>query len=212
MLKTNSNIGWDAKDCYLIGDHVVNDILSTDNYINIYHKLTIDTHQHRLSPTRISKPKVNSNDTFLRIIPDYHNRHSPKKLLPYTPKIGVQHLSSILRNNGKYKFVLLLHTDLLRSACGLFCSSQISRNEKQWKAWFDKEAPEEETIPDGYSNSLDTFRRLLLIRCWCPDRTMAQARAYIADSLGARYVWSNSAGRGIIRREIARSIYLVISI
>lgn len=41
--------------------------------------------------------------------------------------------------------------------------SQIPASEKVWKHWFDKDAPEEEVIPDGY-NTLDTFRRLLLIR------------------------------------------------
>ncbi|XP_072165822.1 dynein axonemal heavy chain 8-like [Diadema setosum] len=65
--------------------------------------------------------------------------------------------------------------------------SQIQRNEKTWKVWFDKDAPEEEIIPDGYNSSLDTFRRLLLIRSWCTDRTIPQARKYIADSMGARY-------------------------
>ncbi|XP_036931610.1 dynein heavy chain 5, axonemal isoform X3 [Acanthopagrus latus] len=64
---------------------------------------------------------------------------------------------------------------------------QISRNEKQWKSWFDKEAPEEEVIPNSYDQALDCFRRLLLIRCWCPDRTIAQARKYIMDAMGEKY-------------------------
>ncbi|XP_076808265.1 dynein axonemal heavy chain 5-like [Clavelina lepadiformis] len=65
--------------------------------------------------------------------------------------------------------------------------NQISRNDKAWKAWFDEAAPEESTIPDGYSSSLDTFRKLLLIRAWCPDRITAQARHFIAATMGERY-------------------------
>uniref|UniRef100_A0A8B9FHY9 Dynein heavy chain 5, axonemal n=1 Tax=Amazona collaria TaxID=241587 RepID=A0A8B9FHY9_9PSIT len=64
---------------------------------------------------------------------------------------------------------------------------QVVRNEKAWKAWFDEEAPEKAVTPDGYDSLLDQFRRLLLVRSWCPDHTVAQARHYIAESLGGKY-------------------------
>ncbi|XP_021362874.1 dynein heavy chain 5, axonemal-like isoform X1 [Mizuhopecten yessoensis] len=64
---------------------------------------------------------------------------------------------------------------------------QVSRNDKAWKSWFDEDAPEECTIPDGYSTTLDTFRKLLLIRSWCPDRTIPMARKYIAEAMGVRF-------------------------
>lgn len=41
--------------------------------------------------------------------------------------------------------------------------TQVPNNERQWKTWFDKEAPEDEHIPDGYQN-LDVFKRLLMVR------------------------------------------------
>uniref|UniRef100_A0A1A9WR67 AAA+ ATPase domain-containing protein n=1 Tax=Glossina brevipalpis TaxID=37001 RepID=A0A1A9WR67_9MUSC len=64
--------------------------------------------------------------------------------------------------------------------------NKVSNNERAWLAWFKKDAPENEVIPDGY-NSLDAFRRLLLIRSWCTDRTLSQCRKYIASSLGDRF-------------------------
>jgi dynein heavy chain len=64
---------------------------------------------------------------------------------------------------------------------------QVSHNDKMWRAWYDKEAPEEEALPDGYQTSLDEFRRLLMVRSWCVDRTISQARKYVASSMGAKY-------------------------
>lgn len=42
-------------------------------------------------------------------------------------------------------------------------------------------------MPDMLEKSMDPFRKLLLIRCWCPDRIAVQAKKYIANSLGERY-------------------------
>ncbi|CAL4125091.1 unnamed protein product, partial [Meganyctiphanes norvegica] len=64
---------------------------------------------------------------------------------------------------------------------------QIVENEKEWKLWFEKEKPEEEELPCGYSRSLDAFRQLLFIRSWCPDRTLSQAVRYIRSNLGEDY-------------------------
>lgn len=55
---------------------------------------------------------------------------------------------------------------------------KIESNEREWKVWYETERPEKEEIPCGY-NSLDVFRKLVLIRSWSPDRTISQARKYI---------------------------------
>ncbi|KAK5935878.1 hypothetical protein CgunFtcFv8_021195 [Champsocephalus gunnari] len=65
--------------------------------------------------------------------------------------------------------------------------TQVVQSERAWRAWFDHPTPEDAPLPDGYEEKLDTFRKLLLVRSWCPDRTTAQARRYISDSLGPRY-------------------------
>ncbi|CAH8651359.1 unnamed protein product [Schistosoma margrebowiei] len=64
---------------------------------------------------------------------------------------------------------------------------QVVSNERGWRQWTDKTSPELEAIPDGYQSNLDTFRRLLLIRAWCPDRIMNQANIYVGDCLGRKF-------------------------
>jgi dynein heavy chain len=68
--------------------------------------------------------------------------------------------------------------------------NQVTRGASSWKNWFDEAEPEEAPLPDGYDSVLDVFRKLLLIRSWCPDRTLAQARKYIGKSIGHRFVES----------------------
>uniref|UniRef100_A0A671YW64 Dynein axonemal heavy chain 8 n=1 Tax=Sparus aurata TaxID=8175 RepID=A0A671YW64_SPAAU len=64
--------------------------------------------------------------------------------------------------------------------------NQVSQNGKPWKAWVDLDTPEEGVIPDGY-NALNVFHKLLLIRSWCPDRTLSQARKYVGEAMGLRF-------------------------
>ncbi|XP_037924624.1 dynein heavy chain 5, axonemal isoform X2 [Hermetia illucens] len=63
----------------------------------------------------------------------------------------------------------------------------IESNEKEWRVWYEAEKPEQEDIPCGFNISLDSFRKLLLVRSWSPDRTISQAKKYVEESLGAEY-------------------------
>jgi dynein heavy chain len=62
----------------------------------------------------------------------------------------------------------------------------VAGNDKAWKQWFEKNAPEDEPLPSVYKD-LDEFRKLLLVRSWCPDRTLLQSRKYLYDSMGEQY-------------------------
>ncbi|KAJ3249557.1 Dynein heavy chain 5, axonemal [Chytriomyces hyalinus] len=68
--------------------------------------------------------------------------------------------------------------------------NQVGKNEKAWRSWYEKDAPENELLPSGYHNSLDTFRRLLLVRSWTLDRTIMMAKQYISSSMSARFAES----------------------
>ncbi|KAJ3396765.1 Dynein heavy chain 5, axonemal [Lobulomyces angularis] len=65
--------------------------------------------------------------------------------------------------------------------------NQVGKNEKAWRSWYEKDSPENEILPSGYQNSLDAFRRLLLVRSWCLDRSIMMSKQYIASSMGQKF-------------------------
>ena len=69
-------------------------------------------------------------------------------------------------------------------------ASDIAQNEAEWKEWYDLEAPEAvEELPMGYTDRLDAMEKMLLIRCFRPDRITIVAQNYIIEMMGSdKYV------------------------
>ena len=66
----------------------------------------------------------------------------------------------------------------------------VHDNEREWRSWVEKERPELEEIPCGYGKlqGFGAFRKLLLIRSWCPDRMLQSAQHYVTHSLGQQFI------------------------
>ena len=62
--------------------------------------------------------------------------------------------------------------------------NSITNNEKLWKAWYESDTIELQSIP---TMELQPFHHMLLIRCFCIDKVLGMANKYIVNTLGARY-------------------------
>ena len=69
--------------------------------------------------------------------------------------------------------------------------------------------PEEEETPCGLDKKMSIFDKLLLIRSLCPDRTLAQARKYIEDSLGGDFLEHKSLDLDELVNETERKCPLI---
>ncbi|KAF6214793.1 hypothetical protein GE061_009536 [Apolygus lucorum] len=67
-----------------------------------------------------------------------------------------------------------------------YLPNQLATNEKVWRLWYQRPAPEAEELPDRFEH-MDTFRKTLIIRSLCPDRLVLQAQKYVKTALGKRY-------------------------
>jgi dynein heavy chain len=126
--------------------------------------LKIDLKAEKITPKEFS--------TMLRAGAAHHINDVRRKPFTWLPDAAWVHLYSLTEIP---KFKALLH--------------QIEGNEEEWKNLYDSKIPETENIPDGYQ--LDSFQRLLLIRCYRLDRTMKACASYIIETLDERFVNSD---------------------
>jgi dynein heavy chain len=67
-------------------------------------------------------------------------------------------------------------------------TDDIKRSPAEWQRWYDKETPETEPMPNGYTDKLDIFKQMLVIRCLRPDRMINATKTFIAVKLSEYYV------------------------
>uniref|UniRef100_A0A7S0KGL2 Dynein-1, subspecies f n=1 Tax=Micromonas pusilla TaxID=38833 RepID=A0A7S0KGL2_MICPS len=67
-------------------------------------------------------------------------------------------------------------------------ADHIEQNEEEWRAWYDLDAPEQTPFPGGYSESLNVFEQMLLLRCIRVDRVTVAITKYVIEIMGEKYV------------------------
>jgi dynein heavy chain len=67
-------------------------------------------------------------------------------------------------------------------------ADDVAKNERLWKAWYDIDALESVPLPMGYSEVLDVFQRLCILRCFRPDRVTVGVQQFIIDKMSEKYI------------------------
>ncbi|CAE7939013.1 DHC1, partial [Symbiodinium sp. KB8] len=64
----------------------------------------------------------------------------------------------------------------------------VTGNADAWREWYDLEAPEEAALPGGVDEGLDPFQRLLVYRCFRPDRVYNAVKLFVMGEMGEYFV------------------------
>ena len=66
----------------------------------------------------------------------------------------------------------------------------IENHGSKWKEWYDLEAPENNPMPNGYTERTTKFQQLLIIRIFRPDRVVNAIKNFIIEKMNDYYVKS----------------------
>ena len=64
---------------------------------------------------------------------------------------------------------------------------ELESNVFTWKEWYDLERPEEAAMPNGLDDRLTAFQRLLVLRCFRPDRVLSAVKSWVCEAMGDSY-------------------------
>merc|ERR1719440_1856415 len=103
---------------------------------------------------------------------------------PSLEKIKDANPCSFISETG-WKDLQLLKTfdDSLKNIC-----EDLKKSSSEWQKWYDKETPETEPMPNNYTEKLDIFKQVLVIKCLRPDRMINATKTFIALKLNEYYV------------------------
>ena len=67
-------------------------------------------------------------------------------------------------------------------------AEHMEQHNGEWKAFYDLEAPENAPMPGNFSEELDQFEQMLVMRCLRVDRVTVTITNYVIGRMGERYV------------------------
>ncbi len=81
----------------------------------------------------------------------------------------------------------LLALSVLNSVCGELLKD-FKNNVSLWREWYDLEAPEMVSFPNGFSTKTTPLERLAVTRCFRSDRVYNAVKLFVIEILGEKFV------------------------
>ena len=66
--------------------------------------------------------------------------------------------------------------------------ADVQRDVVDWKAFYDSTNPQDSPMPSGYKDKFTIFQRLLIMRCFRPDKVVPGIQLLISESQGKKFV------------------------
>lgn len=88
--------------------------------------------------------------------------------------------------------------------------NHLRENLYAWYEWYDLEAPEATDCPGQFTSSVSSFQKMMLLRCFRPDRTYRAINAFVTEIMGEEFIMPPVVDFNAICEETAPEIPVVI--